>query len=291
MTTDPLKKPLNRAEILQTEKQFNAGIKLYDIDLTIMNHISDTIVPTLEILGEPLKIPVLYGNAERWASVKRDGYTKDAKGQLQVPLIMFKRNSVDRDDAMSSMMNRHVSYPAQTKYSPKHKYDIFSQMVGTDRPVEQYNITMPDYVTITYEVIIWTDFIAHMNTVVEAFQYATDEYWGNRDGFKFRVKIDSFDTTTEVSEGSQRLVRTNFTMTANAYLLPETFANEPTTKKALTIKKVIWNVDVTDTNLSETTDTTPTAVEGINTPDYLTKYHELLESPNMDGGSADTIVP
>jgi hypothetical protein len=244
MADDPLKPKLNRAEILQTEKQFKAGIKLYDVDLTIMNHIVDNIVPTLEILGEPLKIPVIYGNAERWSAVKRDGYTKDVKGQLQVPLIMFKRNTVDRDDNMTSMMNRHVSYPAQTHYSAKHKYDKFSQMIGTTRPVEQYNVTMPDYVTITYEMMIWTDFTEHMNTVVEAFQYATDEYWGNKDGFKFRVKIDSFDNTTEVSEGSQRIVRTNFTMTVNAYLLPEKFANEPTTQKALTIKKVIWNTDI-----------------------------------------------
>jgi len=244
MATDPLKKPLNRAEQLQTEKQFNASIKLYDIDLTIMDHIIDNIVPTLEILGEPLKIPVIYGNAERWKSVQKDGYTKDVKGQLQVPLIMFKRNSIERDDNMSSMMNRHVTYPAQTKYSPKHKYDLFSQMVGTKRPVEQYNITMPDYVTLTYEVMVWTDFTEHMNKVVEAFQYATDDYWGDKSGFKFRVKIDSFDNVTEVSEGSQRIVRTNFTMIVNAYLLPEKFANQPTTKKALTIKKVIWKTNL-----------------------------------------------
>lgn len=243
MATDPLKKPLNRAEQLQTEKQFNPSIKLYDIDLTIMEHIIDNIVPTLEILGEPLKIPVIYGNSERWKAVQKDGYTKDTKGQLQVPLIMFKRNSIERDDNMSSMMNRHVTYPAQTKYSQKHRYDLFSQMVGTKRPVEQYNITMPDYVTLTYEVMIWTDFTEHMNKVVEAFQYATDDYWGNKSGFKFRVKIDSFDNTTELSEGSQRIVRTNFTMVVNAYLLPEKFDNQPTTQKALTIKKVIWNND------------------------------------------------
>lgn len=240
MAKDPLKKHLNRARQLQTEKKYNAGITLFDIDLTIQDHIVDTIVPTLEILGEPLKIPVIYGNPERWKSVQKDGFNKDERGQLQVPLIMFKRNSVDRDDNMTSMMNRHVSYPAQTAYSKKHKYDLFSKMVGINKPVEQYNITMPDFVTLTYEIMIWTDYIEHMNTVVEAFQYATDEYWGNRDGFKFRVKIDSFDNSVEVNEGSQRMVRTNFTMTANAYLLPEKFDNEPTTKKALTIKKVIW---------------------------------------------------
>jgi ethanolamine utilization microcompartment shell protein EutS len=285
MADDPLKPKLNRAEILQTEKQFKAGIKLYDVDLTIMNHIVDNIVPTLEILGEPLKIPVIYGNAERWSAVKRDGYTKDVKGQLQVPLIMFKRNTVDRDDNMTSMMNRHVSYPAQTKYSQKHKYDNFSQMIGTNRPVEQYNVTMPDYVTITYEMMIWTDFTEHMNTVVEAFQYATDEYWGNKEGFKFRVKIDSFDNTTEVSEGSQRIVRTNFTMTVNAYLLPEEFANEPTTKKALTVKKVVWGTSVTDESALtiSTAEKISAEKQGITGLDYLTEYYKIKENGGNTG--------
>jgi len=288
MATEPLKKPLNRAEQLQTEKQFSAGIKLYDIDLTIMEYISDNIVPTLEILGEPLKIPVVYGNAERWKSVQKDGYTRDSKGQLQVPLIMFKRNTIDRDDNMSSMMNKHLTYPAQTKYSQKHRYDNFSQMTGTTRPVEQYNVTMPDYVTLTYEVMIWTDFTEHMNKVVEAFQYATDDYWGNKQGFKFRVKIDSFDNTTEVSEGSQRVVRTNFTMVVNAYLLPEKFANQPTTKKALTIKKVVWGMNVADSpapTLSQAEKIT-IVKQGITANDYLTDYRNTDNI--LDGGGAGT---
>ena len=82
-----------------------------------------------------------------------------------------------------------------------------------------------------------------MNKIVEMFQYATDEYWGDKNGFKFRVRIDSFDNTTELSEGSQRIVRTNFTMAVYAYLLPEQFDNESTHKKSITPKKVVWGVE------------------------------------------------
>jgi len=245
MATDPLKKDLNRATQLKTEKQFNAGIKLYDIDSTIAEHMIDNIMPTLEILGDSVKVPVLYAGLERWTSIQKEGFLRDKKGQVQIPLVIFKRTSVDRDENLQSMMNRHVTYPAVSRYSAKHKYDLFSSMINTTRPVIQYNITMPDYVTLTYEVIIWTDFIEQMNTIVEAFQYATDDYWGNKNGFKFRTKIDSFDNTTEVTDGAQRVVKTNFSMVVNAYLLPEKFANQPTTQKALTIKKVIWNSETT----------------------------------------------
>lgn len=243
MATDPIKPKLNRANQLKTDKQFNKGITLYDIDLTINNYMEDVILPTLNVMDQPIKVPVLYGSPERWKSIQKDGYLRDKDGVVQLPLVVYKRTSVDRDE-MQSMMNRHVSYPAISKYSAKHRYDLFSQMIGAHRPLEQYNVTIPDYVTLTYDVIIWTDFIEQMNTIVEAFQYASDDYWGDKDGFKFRTKIDSFNGTVEVAEGDQRLVKTDFSITVNAYLLPEKYNNEPTTNKSLSIKKVIWDVDI-----------------------------------------------
>lgn len=252
MSVDPLKNiPINRGEQLKREpSEKGKGVRLYDVDMAIAEHMIDVVIPTVEVFREKVKVPVLYGNPERWTAVQKQGYLRDKKGQLQIPLVMFKRNSVARDESMPSSMNRNLFYPTVSKYSKKHRYDRFSQMVNTQRPVEQYNITMPDYVTVTYEVMIWTDFTEHMNEIVEAFQYATDEYWGDKTGFKFRVKIDSFDNTTEVGEGSQRIVRTSFTMAVNAYLLPEKFDNESTHKKSLSPKKVVWGIETDLTGLS-----------------------------------------
>ena len=245
MAVDPLKNvKINRGEEIKREPiEIGKGVKLYDVDLAIAEHMIDTVVPSVEAFNEKIKVPVMYGNPERWTAVQKQGYLRDKRGQLQIPLIMFKRNSIARDDALQSTMNRHVSYPTVTKFSKKHKYDRFSAMTGTTRPVEQYDIVMPDYVTITYEVMIWTDFTEHMNKIVEAFQYATDEYWGDKSGYKFRVRIDNFDNTTEVGEGSQRIVRTTFTMAVNAYLLPEQFDNRSTHKKSFSAKKVVWGLE------------------------------------------------
>lgn len=243
MALDPMRRPLNRAEQLKTEPRNQMGIRLYDVDLAIAEYMTDTVVPTVESLGEKVKIPVIYGNPERYKAIRKDGYLRDKNGALQIPLIMFKRNSINRDDTIPNTMNRNLSYPSVSKYSKKHRYDRFSAMTSTQRPVEQYNITIPDYVNITYEVIIWTDFTEHMNKIVEAFQYATDEYWGDKEKYKFRVKIDSFDNTTEVGETEQRIVRTTFTMAVYAYLLPEKYDNQPTTIKTLTNKKVVWGTE------------------------------------------------
>lgn len=288
MAVDPLKnKPINRA--LQYKKESiekGKGVKLYDVDLAIAEHMIDTVLPTVEIFEEKQKIPVVYGNPERWKAIQKDGFLRDRKGMLQIPLVMFKRNSIARDDAFANTMNRHVSYPSVSKYSKKHKYDKFSAMNGTKRPVELYDVVMPDYVNITYEVIIWTDFTEHMNKIVEAFQYATDEYWGDKGGFKFRVKIDSFDNTTEISEGSQRIVRTNFTMAVYAYLLPEQFDNETTHKKSLRPKKVVWGTETDLTGLRKGGSVTNSQIE----QQLYNEYSDIIDFMSIRGSQEGTFV-
>jgi hypothetical protein len=240
----------------------------------------DTVVPTVEAWDEKIKVPVVYGNPERYKAIRKDGYLRDKTGMIQVPLIMFKRNSIARDDSLPNTMNRNLFYPSVSKYSKKHRYDRFSAMTGTQRPVEQYNITIPDYVTLTYEVMIWTDFTEHMNKVVEAFQYATDEYWGDKDGYKFRTKIDSFDNTTEIGDSEQRIVRTTFTMTVNAYLLPEKFDNEPTTRKSLSPKRVVWGVE---------TDLTGRRIN-MSDQSMYNEYSDVIDFMSIRGSEESTYV-
>ena len=289
MAVDPLKNlPINRGEQLKIEapsQERGKGVRLYDVDLAIAEHMIDTVVPSIEVFREKIKVPVMYGNPERWKAIQKHGYLRDKNGVLQIPLIMFKRNSIERNDVIASSMNRHVSYPSVSRYSKKHKYDKFSTMTGTQRPVEVYDVVMPDYVTVSYEVIIWTDFTEHMNKIVEAFQYATDEYWGDKSGFKFKVKIDSFDNTTEIGEGSQRIVRTSFTMLVNAYLLPEQFNNESTHKKSLTPKKVVWGMETDLTGLGGGNSTNSVVKQQM-----YNEYSDIIDFMSIRGSKQTTFV-
>jgi hypothetical protein len=108
---------------------------------------------------------------------------------------------------------------------------------------------MPDYVNVTYDIMIWTNYTEHMNSIVEQFQWASQEYWGERDGFKFRTTIDGFEGVTEVTDNQERLVRSNFSLTTYAYLLPEAFDNESTIKKSISTRAVITTLE-TDINKS-----------------------------------------
>ena len=64
----------------------------------------------------------------------------------------------------------------------------------------------------------------------------------------------------DVGAGSERIIRTNCSLTVNAYLLPKRFETQPTTQKGFTIRKVIVGNEVvlngglgTDTNGKLTT--------------------------------------
>ena len=236
------KKETNRALQRSISKEFVKGVKLIDVDTTIAEYMIDTVIPDVEEHGNKIKVPLLYGNAERWNNARAKGYLRDQRGKIQIPLVMFKRNSIERDASLAQFKDVNT-LPAYKKYSPKNKYERFSLQLGAKRPLEQYEVSVPDYVTVTYEVMIWTSFTEHMNTIVEAFQYATDRYWGKENGFKFRTRIDLFDNQQEVGEGSERIIRTSFTMVVNAYLLPETYDDKPQVKKSFTPKKVVWGIE------------------------------------------------
>jgi hypothetical protein len=236
------RKETNRAKQLSVGKQYQKGVSLIDVDSTIAEYMADHIIPKLEEHGNTVKVPLVYGNAERWNTARKDGYLRDQRGRIQIPLIMFKRNSIERDEAMTHFkdVNRMPSYKL---YSPTNRYDKFSILNSAKPTYEHYNVAMPSYVTVTYEVMIWASFTEHMNKLVEAFQYATDRYWGNENGYKFRTRIDSFDNQQEVGEGSERIIRTSFTMVVNAYLLPEVFDSKPTVKKAYSPKKIVFGIE------------------------------------------------
>jgi hypothetical protein len=246
----------NRAKQIAIEKEFIKGVKLIDIDTTIAEYMNSTVIPELIENEKPVRVPLVYGNAERWEGARQNGYLRDERRRRQIPLIMFKRNSVERNESMEHFREQLIVSTFR-KYSKKNRYDRFSLQNNTKPSYEQYHIAMPAYVTVTYEVMIWTSFTEHMNQIVEQFQYASDRYWGKVDGFKFRAKIDSFENQQEVGEGSERLIRTTFNISVNAYLLPEMHGKTPVVKQDYSKKRVVFGIE-TDLTGGDTGFTSPT---------------------------------
>ena len=187
MAENPLR---NTNRINQTKADstdVKQSVSLYDVDYAIMTYLQDVVLPTLDENGTAVKIPVVYGNSERWNGARREGVYRDKKGQLQLPIMMIRRTSISKDESMP-MLKRHTFYPTITKYSKDNRYDLFSILTKKAPKLEIYNITVPDYVEITYECMGWTAYTEQLNEIVESLNWASEEYWGDKKKYKFLSK-------------------------------------------------------------------------------------------------------
>jgi hypothetical protein len=259
MSTNPIRPDLNRARQIKSQKgDLKHSVSLFDIDYAMMTYLEDTVLPSLNDNGKALKIPVIYGNSERWNGARRQGVYRDTHGKLQLPLMMIRRTSIAKDESMP-MLNRHVSYQGITKWSKDNRYTRFNLLGKTIQPkYEIYNITMPDYVEVNYECMVWTSYTEQLNEVIEQLNFAST-YWGDKDLFKFRTSVGEFNVVNEVGEGTERINRVEFSLNVKAYLLPEKFDGEGTTKKSMSIKRVVvaTETDVTANGRLEGMLTTP----------------------------------
>ena len=86
----------NRSEKLSwtgdTAKPFSIGIK--DIDEAVFYYFKNVIKPFVYQNGERRNVPVIYGAPERWKSFQKDGYYRDKKGAIMLPIIVIKRDTI-----------------------------------------------------------------------------------------------------------------------------------------------------------------------------------------------------
>lgn len=243
----------NRAYNIRRDKDEvkDFGITLIDIDATILKHMDTVINPVIVDAGRQVKVPINYASPERWKAIRKDGAIRDKNGKIQTPVMVFRRSTVQRNDSLITM-NRYLQYPVEKKFSEKNSYDKFSVMNGFAPRKEYYSVAMPDHVVINYEFIIWTELIEQCNSVVEAINFATEDYWGDKTRYKFRTSISDYNFETTVDAGQDRIVKATFSLLCNAYLLPEKFENyKSTVQKAFSSRKIEFNSEVAGSTLDE----------------------------------------
>ena len=210
-----LKDKVNRANVTRRDDDTtnDISIGLQDHDEAIKYYFDNVIKPSIVMNGERIDVPLIYGSPERWKGVQRDGYYRDKEGRIQTPIIMFKRTSVEKRRDLGNKMdanNPQLQYTYQKKYTKRNQYDNFSVLQNRQPQKELHAVVVPDYVTLNYNFIIWTDFVAQNNKIVEAVNYASDSYWGDFERFKFNAKIDTFTNNVEISQGDNRIIKSDF---------------------------------------------------------------------------------
>ena len=73
------------------------SVGLEDMDQAIQYYFDNVIRPTVIQNGSRIAVPVIYGDAEKWKAVQNDGFYRDPNGKIMAPLIMFKRNTIEKN--------------------------------------------------------------------------------------------------------------------------------------------------------------------------------------------------
>lgn len=225
------------------DKMRSLGITLYDIDFAVKSFIDQSMQLKIEDNGELIEVPTLYANSEKWASIQRNGFLKDKKGKTLVPLITFRRSSVNmkqqlRRNKVASV--NQLAYVMQQKYNKLSPYDRFSNLYGTKTPKEYLITPLPDYVDVTYDFILWCEYQSQLNELIEQFVYYSGQSFGEKNFFRFASMLESLNMEDSNTTGQDRLVRANFQLTIHAYLLPKNIAGETTTKRVIAPNKIVF---------------------------------------------------
>jgi hypothetical protein len=236
---------LNTSFTGDTVKPFSVGIQ--DIDEAVFYYFQNVIQPSVIQNGNRLPVPVIYGSPEKWKSYQKDGYYRDQKGKIMAPLIMFKRTDLTKNRAIANKLdanNPNLIQVFTKKYTQRDAYSNFKVLNNRIPQQEYYAVVMPDYVTVTYEVAVFTYYVEQLNKIVEAMEYASDAYWGNPERYQFKAMIDSFGFQTELAQDDERIVRSTFDIKLNGYIIPDVLQKDITALQKFSNKtKVVFDIE------------------------------------------------
>ena len=240
----------NRARDIsrKNDKVKDITIGLEDLDNAIQYYFDNTIKPSIIQNNNRVAVPVIYGSPEKWKSVQNDGFYRDVAGKIMAPLIMYKRTNVEKNRTLGNKLDgneAHLFNVFETRYNQKNFYNKFDVLTNTIPSKQYYVSVVPDYVTVTYECILFTNFVEQNNKLIEAIEYASDSYWGDANRWHFRTKIDTFAVTNIYEQEDDRVAKTNFTMTLNGYLIADSVnAKASATNMFYSPSQIIFGMEV-----------------------------------------------
>lgn len=243
------KENLNRAYQVRrdTDTVQDFEITLQTIDNSFLSFIENTIKPYVEENGERINVPVIYGSPEKWSSIQKNGFLRDKKGKLIIPLIVFRRTGIANRDELT---HNKVYYGPDNKiqfekgYSKQNKYDQFSVLQGRKPVKEFYEINIPDYVDVSYEMTIWCEYTSQVNKLVETMVFWSGKAWG--DSYKFITKADSYSFETTNDSGDDRLNRATVGFTVKGHLIPKEAGSQTNVKKTFSKAQIVIDEKTTD---------------------------------------------
>jgi hypothetical protein len=243
-------RPKNRAlqTTRKTDKIKDISVGLQDIDYAIKYYFDNVIKPSVVQDGQSQQVHVEYASPERWKSVQADGYYRDSNGKIAVPIIIYKRTNVEKNRTLGNKIDGNLASLYQvfeSRYNQRNIYDKFSILTNRIPSKQYYLSVVPDYVTVTYDVVVFTNYVEQNNKIIEAIEYASDSYWGDPNRWHFRTMLDSLATTTTINTGEDRFAQTTVSLRVYGYLIPDS-VNAALSKQSISYSpaQVIFGLEV-----------------------------------------------
>jgi len=248
---------LNRAYETRrdNDKIKTAKCTIYDVDFAMISYIRDIIKPQIIENEKIIDVPIMYANGEKWAQIQAKGYMYDEKGKILTPLITIRRNSITERDTLKTLgVNQNPAgndYVHRNKHTITNQYDRFSVLQGT-RPSKEYYVSpVPEFVDVSYELLVWCEYTEQLNSIIEQIMPLNGFAWGTT--WKFPVMIQDYSFETINAIGEDRIVRATLPMNTKGTLLMPFELRTSNFQKRFSVKKInfkseteAFNVNVTD---------------------------------------------
>jgi hypothetical protein len=238
------------SQLKDTARNISIGIK--DIDESIQYYFDNTLKLSVIQNNTRLMVPVIYGSPERWKSIQADGFYRDAQGKIQCPLIIYRRENIQANRELGNKLdgnkvNNLILFKKQ--FSKRNIYDNFNILTNRTPEIEYVAAFPPDYVTITYNCIVFTNFVEQMDKLIESINFASNTYWGDPSKFQFRTRIDSFSNQIILEQGSDRTIKSTFDMVLNGYIIPDSVNRElASINRTFSNTQILFGLEVADSS-------------------------------------------
>lgn len=227
---------------------------IIDVDFAIMSYIRETIQPQIFENNAVVNVPVFYANGEKWAQYQKRGYILDDRGKIMTPYIGLRRNSItDRATLKMLGVNRNPAgneYTFRNKFTQRNKYDRFSLLQGIQPSQELYISPVPEFIDVSYDLLIWTEYTDQMNSIIEQVMPLNGFAWGTT--WKFPAFISDYTFESINTIGEDRIIRASLPIMVKASLIMPYELRVSNLRKQYSVKKITFGNETTSFNTNIT---------------------------------------
>lgn len=261
------------------ERPFLQTVTIESIDAAIIDWFDRTVDAHVEgPTNSRVKVPVRLGSGERWATGREKKGTRDALGQLILPIISIRRTAVDPDLTMQALGTETPTIQIAKRISPKtnnlqvlNNAAIPSLRFPTSPVVyEVTTIPFPERKVMTYEIQIQAQYVTQMNAILEKIWDNTEmqnsfvavfdnvnrvppkgEEFENRKPLSSHYVVGFFDSTNSAGGNfdeftdQERIVQYNTTIRVPAVLQLDPEGTKPAIKVERTSFNLQFNAEST----------------------------------------------